>query len=53
MRFNYLAAEVTGDVHTSSGEGRFVERDINRHLNIDIPLTNQDYLDKSVENINV
>ena len=48
---NVAFKEQVGEVHTSSADGRIIERDVNQNITIDVPLTNQDYLDKSVENI--
>lgn len=43
--------ELQGEIHTSSSDGKEVIRDRELHLEVDIPLTNADYITNSRENI--
>ncbi len=43
--------EVVGEVHTESASGARVLKNDELHVNLDVPVTNSDYMQKSVENI--
>ncbi|MDP3706245.1 MAG: hemagglutinin repeat-containing protein [Legionellaceae bacterium] len=40
-----------GEVHTESADGKSIQHDDSIHLQLDIPLTNKDYLEKRSENM--
>ncbi|WP_058535439.1 hypothetical protein [Legionella saoudiensis] len=43
--------EVVGEVHTESASGAKVLKNDEMHVNLDVPITNSDYIQKSVDNI--
>ncbi|USQ13010.1 hemagglutinin repeat-containing protein [Legionella lytica] len=43
--------EVVGEVHTESANGATVLKNDELHVTVDVPVTNSDYMQKSVENI--
>lgn len=40
-----------GEIHTESADGKSIQHDDSIHLQLDIPITNRDYLDKRAENM--
>jgi hypothetical protein len=43
--------ELQGELHTTSADGRKVVKDKAVSIEVDVPITNRDYLERSVENI--
>ena len=40
-----------GEIHTESADGKVIQRNNSMHLQLDIPLTNHDYLENGIANI--